>query len=90
MLLLSLGPDAAAEVLKNLGPREVQKLGHAMAGIKSVPREKVEALIAEMARWADPLAGRTISTAFVGGGTPTVLSPRQLEQLFVAVHRTFH
>ncbi len=47
MLLLSLGPDAAAEVLKNLGPREVQKLGHAMAGIKSVPREKVEALLDE-------------------------------------------
>jgi len=45
MLLLSLGPDAAAEVLKHLGPREVQKLGHAMAGIKSVPREKVEQLI---------------------------------------------
>jgi flagellar motor switch protein FliG len=31
MLLLSLGEDAAAEVLKHLGPREVQKLGHAMA-----------------------------------------------------------
>ena len=42
MLLLSLGEDAAAEVLKHLGPREVQKLGHAMAGIKSVPRDKVE------------------------------------------------
>ncbi|MCX8086994.1 MAG: flagellar motor switch protein FliG [Rhodocyclaceae bacterium] len=48
MLLLSLGPDAAAEVLKNLGPREVQKLGHAMASIKSVPREKVEALLDEL------------------------------------------
>ena len=47
MLLLSLGPDAAAEVLKHLGPREVQKLGHAMAGIKSVPRDRVEALIDE-------------------------------------------
>lgn len=48
MLLLSLGPDAAAEVLKHLGPREVQKLGHAMASIKSVPREKVEQLIDEV------------------------------------------
>jgi len=48
MLLLSLGSDAAAEVLKHLGPREVQKLGHAMAGIKSVPREKAEALIDEL------------------------------------------
>ncbi|MFN6961392.1 MAG: flagellar motor switch protein FliG [Rhodocyclaceae bacterium] len=48
MLLLSLGPDAAAEVLKHLGPREVQKLGHAMASIKAVPREKVEQLIDEV------------------------------------------
>ncbi len=48
MLLLTLGADAAAEVLKHLGPREVQKLGHAMASIKSVPREKVEALIEEL------------------------------------------
>ncbi len=48
MLLLSLGEDAAAEVLKHLGPREVQKLGHAMAGIKSVSREKVETLIDEL------------------------------------------
>jgi flagellar motor switch protein FliG len=48
MLLLSLGPDAAAEVLKHLGPREVQKLGQAMASIKSVPREKLEQLIDEV------------------------------------------
>ncbi|GIV70177.1 radical SAM family heme chaperone HemW [Caldilinea sp.] len=60
------------------------------AGLEALYQATVEALIAEMARWADPLAGRTISTVFVGGGTPTVLSPRQLEQLFVAVHRTFH
>ncbi|WP_431306346.1 flagellar motor switch protein FliG [Sulfuricystis thermophila] len=52
MLLLSLGPDAAAEVLKHLGPREVQKLGHAMAGIKAVPREKAEQLIEEVAAHA--------------------------------------
>lgn len=48
MLLLSLGEDAAAEVLKHLGPKEVQKLGHAMAAVKSVPREKIEQLIDEV------------------------------------------
>jgi flagellar motor switch protein FliG len=47
ILLLTLGEDEAAEVLKNLGPKEVQKLGHAMAALKSVPREKVEAVIDE-------------------------------------------
>ena len=36
-LLIALGEDHAAEVLKHLGPREVQKLGHAMAALKTVP-----------------------------------------------------
>ncbi|MBL8503533.1 MAG: flagellar motor switch protein FliG [Rhodocyclaceae bacterium] len=47
MLLLTLGEDEAAEVLKHLGPREVQKLGAAMAGLKSVPRDKVEEVVNE-------------------------------------------
>ena len=45
MLLLTLGEDEAAEVLKHLGPREVQKLGAAMAQLKSVPRDKVEEVV---------------------------------------------
>ena len=48
MLLLSLGEDEAAEILKHLGPREVQKLGHAMAQLKAVPRERVEAVLDEL------------------------------------------
>ena len=47
MLLLTLGEDEAAEVLKHLGPREVQKLGAAMAQLKSVPRDKVEEVVNE-------------------------------------------
>ncbi|RTL57769.1 MAG: flagellar motor switch protein FliG [Rhodocyclaceae bacterium] len=47
ILLLTLGEDEAAEVLKNLSPKEVQKLGHAMAALKQVPREKVEEVIDE-------------------------------------------
>ncbi|WP_303786393.1 flagellar motor switch protein FliG [Azovibrio restrictus] len=47
ILLISLGEDHAAEVLKLLGPREVQKLGHAMATLKSVPRTKVESVLDE-------------------------------------------
>ncbi|MDP1527312.1 MAG: flagellar motor switch protein FliG [Rhodocyclaceae bacterium] len=48
MLLLTLGSDAAAEVLKQLGPKEVQKLGHAMAALKTIPRDKVEPLLDEL------------------------------------------
>jgi flagellar motor switch protein FliG len=44
-LLIALGEDHASEVLKHLGPREVQKLGHAMAALKSVPRASVETVL---------------------------------------------
>jgi flagellar motor switch protein FliG len=47
ILLLSLGEDRAAEVLKLIGPREVQKLGHAMASIRAVPRARMEAVLDE-------------------------------------------
>jgi flagellar motor switch protein FliG len=48
ILLLSLGEDEAAEILKNLSPKEVQKLGHAMAALKQVPRERVEAVLDDL------------------------------------------
>lgn len=48
MLLLSLGEDQAAEILKHLSPKEVQKLGHAMATLKGVPREKIEKVLDEL------------------------------------------
>lgn len=48
LLLLTLGSDEAAGVLKQLGPKEVQKLGMAMATLPSQPREKVEVLLDEL------------------------------------------
>ncbi len=48
MLLLSLGEDEAAEILKHLGPKEVQKLGHAMAQLKAVPRDRIEGVLDEL------------------------------------------
>jgi flagellar motor switch protein FliG len=47
VLLLSLGEEAAAEVFKHLGPREVQKLGTAMSNLKNVTREQVESVLNE-------------------------------------------
>jgi flagellar motor switch protein FliG len=47
ILLLSLGQDDAAAVLKNLGPKEVQKIGQAMAALKQVSRERSEAVLEE-------------------------------------------
>ena len=41
ILLMALGEDDAAEVFKHLGPREVQKIGTAMAGLKSPSRDEI-------------------------------------------------
>jgi len=61
-LLIALGEDRAAEVLKHLGPREVQKIGHAMAGLKSVPRAKVEAILNEFHQIAEEHASVHVDT----------------------------
>ncbi|MCK6392833.1 flagellar motor switch protein FliG [Zoogloea sp.] len=53
LLLMTLGADEAAEVLKQLGPKEVQKLGAAMAGMPSQPREKVEIILDELIAFAE-------------------------------------
>ena len=42
ILLMSLGEEEAAEVLKHLAPKEVQRLGETIARMKSVTRERVE------------------------------------------------
>ena len=43
--MLALGEDEAAEVMKYLGPREVQKLGTAMASMKSVWHDQIESVL---------------------------------------------
>ena len=48
LLLLTLGGDEAAEVLKHLSPREVQKLGSGMARMTPQSRERVEKLLEEL------------------------------------------
>jgi flagellar motor switch protein FliG len=42
ILLMSLGEEEASEVFKHLQPKEVQRLGEAIAKLKSVPRERVD------------------------------------------------
>jgi flagellar motor switch protein FliG len=42
ILMLALGSDEAAEVMRFLGPREVQQLGAAMSSMKAVKAEELE------------------------------------------------
>jgi len=45
ILMLALGHDEAAEVFKHLSPKEVHKLGSAMANIGNVNREGIEEVL---------------------------------------------
>jgi flagellar motor switch protein FliG len=45
ILLMSLGEEHAAEVLKHLEPKEVQRLGETIARMSTVPREKVDEVL---------------------------------------------
>ena len=53
VLMLALGENEAAEVMKFLSPKEVQKLGAAMATLKSVGREQVETTVNAFLAQAD-------------------------------------
>ncbi len=44
-MLMSLGEVEAAEVFKHLSPKEVQKLGEAIAKTKAVTRERVDSVV---------------------------------------------
>ena len=45
ILLLTLGENNAAEILKHMGPKEVQQLGTAMAQLTNVQQYEVEAVL---------------------------------------------
>jgi flagellar motor switch protein FliG len=53
ILLLTLGEQDAAQVLKHLGAKDVQKLGSAMAQLKGVSRDEVTAVLEEFSTRVD-------------------------------------
>lgn len=52
IFLMSLGEEEAAEVFKHFSPKEVQRLGEAIARMRAVPKEKVESVIERFTREA--------------------------------------
>lgn len=46
VLLMTIGEEAAVEVFKFLGPKEVQRLGTEMAKINSIPRDRIAEVLA--------------------------------------------
>jgi flagellar motor switch protein FliG len=63
ILLMSLGEQDAANLLKQLDAREVQKLGIAMAELKEISREQMSAVL-------DKFIGVADSRAHIAGGSP--------------------
>ncbi|WJF90469.1 flagellar motor switch protein FliG [Paraburkholderia bonniea] len=53
LLLMSIGEEEAAQVFRFLGPREVQKIGVAMAALKNVTREQVDSVLHEFVKEAE-------------------------------------
>jgi flagellar motor switch protein FliG len=47
VFLMSLGEDAAAEILRHMGPKEVQRLGTAMATLANVSKTEVNKVLEE-------------------------------------------
>lgn len=50
----------------------------------------VDALVEEITSYhGHPFSRQIINTIYIGGGTPSLLSPTQLEKIFVALHNVF-
>lgn len=62
VLLLSLGEETAAEVLKHMGPKEVQLLGMSMASLKNIGKGTVEDVVDEFLEKVEEQTGIGIGT----------------------------
>ncbi len=62
ILLLSLGEDHAAQVLKHMGPKEVQRIGLAMAAVKHVQRADVDGVVSKFLIEVEKQTGIGIGT----------------------------
>ena len=53
ILLMSLGEDRASEVLKHMGPKEVQKVGTAMSELSAVSKKQVNEVLSDFVSIAE-------------------------------------
>lgn len=70
ILLMSLGEVEAAEVFKHLSPKEVQKLGEAIAKTKAITRERVDSVVE---KFTDVAASQSLLVADSGDYVRNVL-----------------
>ncbi|MCB1999676.1 MAG: flagellar motor switch protein FliG, partial [Rhodoferax sp.] len=70
VLLMSLGEAEAAEVFKHLSPKEVQKLGEAIARTKGITRDRVDSVVQ---KFTDLAASQSLLVADSGDYVRNVL-----------------
>ncbi|WP_347330252.1 flagellar motor switch protein FliG [Marinimicrobium locisalis] len=74
VLLMSLGEADAAEVLRHMGPKEVQRIGGAMAQMKNVQQSEVQAVLSNFLDEVRTLTGLgTDSDAYIRNMLVTAL-----------------
>ena len=89
VLLLSLGETDAAQVLRHMGPKEVQRVGVAMAQMRNVHREQVEQVMSEFVEMLTSALGEDkanglIDRILLGGNTSGLDSLKWMEPRAVA------
>lgn len=86
ILLMTVGEEQAAEVFKFLGPREVEKLGERMARLKTVPRERIEAVVESFNKAAEQQVSPVPDPdAFVGQVLRRALGDEKAELLLARI-----
>jgi flagellar motor switch protein FliG len=70
IFLMSLGEAEAAEVFKHLSPKEVQKLGEAIARTKAITRERVDNVVE---KFTDEAAAQSLLVSDSGDYVRNVL-----------------
>ena len=48
VFLLGVGEESATAIMRHMEPREVQRIGEAMASLASISNEQVEAVLARL------------------------------------------
>lgn len=74
VFLLGIGEQSAAAVLKHLDPKEVHKVGEAMAGLKQVSSQQAQEVIASFSK-------AVTSVTALGGGTEDYVRKVLIEAL---------
>lgn len=62
ILLMSLGEKDAAEILKHMGPKEVQRIGSVMASMENIQQEQVEGVLTNFLEEVRTLTGLGVGT----------------------------